>query len=224
MLKIFHHKFLMMMIFSLCMAVSHSISAQDSLVDESLPAITEEGADWMADVDIPKDLCPEPKAAMQNTPDDLSKIQSDITRYTLCVQRAQLLQRLNDLTVENIDTLDSAISEMAATSFPEIDLKEIQDMFAQNFAYDTPMTNTQSADNNPSEGMPSFVQQNEWRIKDISGSAGGLVATLFNTNQDVVKVKTGETLPNSSLKVKEIQPTSVVIIKDKQNVNLRWLN
>jgi type IV pilus biogenesis protein PilP len=72
--------------------------------------------------------------------------------------------------------------------------------------------------------MPSFVQQNEWRIKDISGSAGGLVATLFNTNQDVVKVKTGETLPNSSLKVKEIQPTSVVIIKDKQNVNLRWLN
>ena len=36
------------------------------------------------------DPCPAPEAALNQTPDDLAKVQADIDRFTLCVQRAQL--------------------------------------------------------------------------------------------------------------------------------------
>jgi len=174
---------------------------------------------------VSQNLCPEPKAAMQETPDDLSKIQSDITRYTLCVQRAQLLQRLNELTVENIDTIDSAISEMAETSFPQIDMQEIQEMFSQNFSYTPPNPVTGSDNAQSNSILPNMMQRaNEWKIKDISGNRNSLTAILMDENDEILRVKSGDTLPNKGGKIKNVGTTGVVVIKGKQNINLKWLN
>ena len=62
---------------------------------------TDQAADAAKNDNTPaKDPCPAPTAASA-TPDDLAKVQEDIDRFTLCVERAQLLERLNESVLKN---------------------------------------------------------------------------------------------------------------------------
>lgn len=55
------------------------------------------------------DPCPTPRAAKSERPDDLAQVQEDIDRFTLCVQRAQLLERLNDSAGRMAESADTAL-------------------------------------------------------------------------------------------------------------------
>lgn len=56
-----------------------------------------------------QDPCPTPRQIKNNRPDDLAKVQEDIDRFALCVQRAQLLERLNESAERASQTVDSAL-------------------------------------------------------------------------------------------------------------------
>src|SRR5690606_5999975 len=47
------------------------------------------------------ELCPEPSDALGNVPSRLDELQADIDRYTLCLNRAELLLKLEDLRTQN---------------------------------------------------------------------------------------------------------------------------
>ncbi|MBU6235863.1 MAG: hypothetical protein KGQ41_08460, partial [Alphaproteobacteria bacterium] len=55
------------------------------------------------------DPCPAPQEAVNASPDDLAKVQEDIDRFTLCVARAQLLERLNETAKDTDVAIDSAL-------------------------------------------------------------------------------------------------------------------
>jgi len=55
------------------------------------------------------DPCPSTSKALASSPDDLAKVQEEIDRFTLCVQRAQLLERLNEGTLKNESVYDASL-------------------------------------------------------------------------------------------------------------------
>jgi len=62
------------------------------------------------------DPCPSPSKALASSPDDLAKVQEEIDRFTLCVQRAQLLERLNESTLKSDNVYDASLGLAPYTS------------------------------------------------------------------------------------------------------------
>lgn len=167
--------------------------------------------------------CPEPKKAMGSTPDDLAKIQEDITRFTLCVQRAQLLERLNELAESNIETIDTALNLTAQNTLdgnavpgimPSVPMPQMSDSAAQ-LLQDEPQSNFAP--------MPSQPQESSWRIRNIEGKGGAISAQLVHGNGTLLKVKTNQALPEGSGRVISISQTSVRIEQDGQKQTLQWV-
>ena len=165
-------------------------------------------------VSLNKDPCPQPKTAYSETPNDLKVIQEDITRFTLCVQRAQLLERLNSLALENTSTIDSAldasIENMASQFSPSITNVQAPAM---------PITT--SLQNEPAYEQ-ELTQQTTWLIHDIKGQQGALTATLVNDQGHLVNVKKGNSLPDKISKITSLSATEVIISKDGQTTKLLW--
>jgi|GEM_PF-1951279 len=191
------------------------------------------------------DPCPEPKQALAGTPDDLAKIQEDITRFTLCVQRAQLLERLNELARANIDTIDTALNLTASQG---IDNSAMLGLIANanNFNGNTPPpipsvpSNLFSGDEeenralkNPgvnvagSSGKTAPDRQSvgdvDWQIREITGSAGKLKAQLIDTSGSIIRVSQGDFLPDEGWTVRSITTTRVEVEKDDQRQPLGWV-
>lgn len=174
-----------------------------------------------------EDLCPEPKTALEEKTGDLAKIQSDITRYTLCVQRAQLLQRLNELTIENIDTLDSAVTQISENSFQKLDVAQIEEIFMKNFSgaqlQSAPPQSTDASGAIPAPIISEPVKK--WLIQNITGQGQNLQAVLVSDQEDIITVKSGDVIPGTQERIRSIQASGVTLTtKNKENINLQWLN
>lgn len=178
-----------------------------------IPSVDLENADAFADV------CPEPKQALANTPNDLAQIQADITRFTLCVQRSQLLERLNNLTQQNIQTIDSAL-DMSMTP----DLNNLAgDVMAAMPAPQMPVEPESDMMEQSSAPTPQPIQS-DWRIRDISGKGGRLVAVLEDGNQTIARVSQGDSLPDSDARVTALSVRGVTISVNGETQNLQWRN
>ena len=157
-----------------------------------------------------EDPCPQPRAAYSETPSDLKVIQEDITRFTLCVQRAQLLERLNALALENTETINSALD------------KSIENI-ASEFAPAMPEMANVSAPPLPEVAQPEpATPQSSWRIQDIMGQSGTLKAVLINSQNNMVSVKKGDSLPGNNSKVLSVSATDVEISQNGQTTKLMW--
>lgn len=184
----------------------------------------------------PNDPCPEPKTALSETPDNLAKIQEDITRFTLCVQRAQLLERLNELAQANIETIDSALNltvgQADGNAVPGI----MPAMNSQNFmpSSSPPPIPAVSAGllEDPQEDMMmssvpvaqnSAFADSDWRIREITGTGGELSAQLIDDSGSIVRVSDGEALPDDNGRIAAITNTSVEIENNGQRLPLRWV-
>lgn len=164
------------------------------------------------------DPCPKPRRAFNETPNDLKLIQEDITRFTLCVQRAQLLERLNELAIENTDTIDSALTsniESVAAQFapelPDIPIPQAPETPQPNVS--SPMTSAPQPTERP---MP------EWEIRELSGASSNLKATLVNSSNRLVTVKKGDKLPDSDLTVMSIGAMGVTVKGNDETMTLSW--
>lgn len=212
--------------------------APGSTAIDTLPTVTDampsmEGQDnsGMARIETTKnglnatDSCPEPKKALARTPDDLAKIQEDITRFTLCVQRAQLLERLNALAESNIETIDSALNLTVNQTesgnavpgiMPSFPVPQMSESAAQMLVDDEPDYYAPT----PSASVP---YASEWRIRDIRGKGGQITAQLVNDQGVYLKVMQGETLPDNGGEIATLTNTSVRVRKNGETQSLKWV-
>ncbi len=167
------------------------------------------------------DPCPLPSAELAQAPDDLAKIQSDIDRYTLCMERAQLLQRLNDVAVENQEKLQAANgvpSLDAGASNPGMQLDTLPG-FAEQRAQMLGSVNEASVQDSAS--APSSSGGNTWYIMKIMGGGSNLSAQLTKEDGTLARVKAGDRLPDGS-SIDVVTATTVTITQDNESKELGW--
>lgn len=180
--------------------------------------------------------CPEPKRALASTPDDMAKIQEDITRFTLCVQRAQLLERLNELAESNINTIDTALNLAAPVPnvdgnaepgiMPSVPMPQLSESMSQMLNENgNATTSSQSSvvGSNAPQQPPKRNEPSPWRVRDIQGTGGSISARLVNNEGIMFKVKQGQSLPNDGGKVQSLSNTLVVIERDGDTEILKWV-
>ncbi len=181
-------------------------------------------------LDFTENPCPEPKRALSETPNDLKIIQEDITRFNLCLQRAQLLSRLNDLAAENLETINSTMDEkiealvgniepvvMPMPQPPIPDMPKIDDM-TETGASSEPLPMT------PVEPLPPTVQykSESWSINEIKGVGGVLIATIEDLDGNIAQVKNGDTIPDTEVKIVNVTQTKVHVRDNKEAIKLKW--
>lgn len=165
------------------------------------------------------DPCPEAVSALSSMPDDLSKVQADIDRFTLCVERAQLLKRLNDLALENEQNLQGinsanpgfALGGGPENNFPTFDRDAILGMDEpQQPYYD--------------EYAPDYSENtyDGWAIVNIFGVGSDLQAKLSRSDGERAQVREGDKLEDGT-KVVKITPVSIEVSEKGKTRLLSWL-
>ena len=205
--------------------MSYHVQAQDSAVGtgeeiDTLPEMSMTPPDMAVSAPFSEydDPCPKPLAGNGKTPDDLAAIQADITRFNLCVERAQLLQRLNELAAENMDTISVAISDVVADDVERAVEEKMIDMMPQITAVSQANTSGMS-DVQPPSIAPSMI----WSIQNIHGQNNKLQAVLVDDTGRKISVSEGDTLDEGSAKVTQITNTAVKVKTDNETVNLMWV-
>lgn len=163
---------------------------------------------WAQDVNDP---CPKAIDALSASRGDLSDIQADIDRFTLCVERAQLLKRLNDLALENEDDLmdlnmDGPGFEMDSNPFaniPTFDPSILQERDETEFQ------------------EPSNFNINDWVILSIFGTGKDLNAKIARRDGSLAQVQTGDSLPDGT-RISSVTATSVTLSANGELRTLTW--
>jgi len=179
-------------------------------------------------VEITENPCPDPRRALSETPNDLKVIQEDITRFTLCLQRAQLLTRLNELAEDNIDTINSTLDKkietmaanMAPMPMPQIELPEIPEIDIDVDLSDTIESDTPEP--MMAQPMPEPMEHSLWTINTIKGVGGVLVANITDINGNVLNVKSGDRIEDTDIVITSVTQTSVKVREDKESAKLKW--
>ena len=219
------YKFFTGLFVTLMMATPLAMAQIPGSMDEpdTLPKVEKTGEK----LNFTDNPCPDPREALGNTPNDLSVIQEDITRFNLCLQRSQLLNRLNDLAAENIDTiestLDNRLEEIASEFTPEpMPMPEVSvPVIPQAPAIENPApTVSQPQTMMPIQQEP--IASSHWKISDIKGRGGVLVATLVDNGGNLHNLKQGDVVPDTKIRIVSVKPTTVQI-KDGQDTRyLDW--
>ncbi len=172
------------------------------------------------------DPCPEPREAMGNTPNDLKKIQEDITRFNLCLQRAQLLNRLNDLAADNIDTINTTLDEKLMAAAGNIEMPELPPMPVSAPAM--PQNSVSSETKPATATAPMFDDVASmgamWSVREITGRGNALVAVLVDDMDNLIRVRRGEKIPDSDMIVQSVSPTGVSVKNNDKVSELNWTN
>lgn len=160
---------------------------------------------------VQDDPCPQPRSAYENTPDDLKAIQEDITRFNLCIQRAQLLDRLNTLALESAKAMNTALGNNIVTT-PKMPVISVPAL---------PESSVISPDDTMNEPTPSR-STSAWRIQDINGMNSRLSATLVNSRGTSIDVHEGSTMPDNKTTVAKISTNGVTLHQNGKDVPLKW--
>ncbi len=156
------------------------------------------------------DPCPSLEEILsRKTPDDLSLVQADIDRYTLCAKRAELLKQLNEISTENEKTLGATSPQNPGMMLPGA---------GQAIAALPPEPQTPPPALQPAS-MP--MDDGNWKIREIFGSSGNLQAKLAKSDGNVVQVKAGAKLPDGS-HVLVITPLHVTLRSAAGETDLSW--
>lgn len=181
------------------------------------------------------DPCPAPAAAINSSPDDLAKVQEDIDRFTLCVARAQLLERLNETALKSDGAVDAALG-LSIPGVPNPQKNGLAPLPADALggADVSPLTVTEdsksgaAADNDePVISMDTDIEQTTpkpaaWVISEIYGSGANIQATLISPEGDEMRVREGTKLRNSTSTVVRITPAVVTIRHGSDTRDLDW--
>ncbi len=168
------------------------------------PALAQDNDDWT--------LCPEPGAALQDVPAGPAEIQADIDRFTLCLDRAELLLKLEEVSNRNDELLMGA-SGMGGMVLP---------------VNPTPLTQAQTeelmASNDPNMmGALPPIKMADYTILGISGAGGALDARLNTPDGDIQMVRIDDHLEDGSV-VSSISASQVFVRKDGKTRLLQWDN
>lgn len=163
----------------------------------------------VAEAEAPWELCPEPSMALTEVPSEMDELQADIDRYTLCLNRAELLLKLDDLKNQNrnaapVDAMSLPLSPAPLTGQQAAELMG---------APGTEMSPT---------AMTPLVQS-DYGIRDIRGVGGMLMARLQSPSGEYEQVQIGDRLADGS-EVTAITTSQVTIRRDGSVKRLEWHN
>lgn len=190
------------------------------------------------------DPCPTPES-ISNAPDDLAKVQEDIDRFTLCVQRAQLLERLNESLLKNQQSSDMALGlggmpgvagaqragspglmPLPANALAGADVapRAPGAAAAPAKAPSAPAVQAQAPAEKQAEAKPEpELPAMPWTIREIYGAGTGVEAKLISPEGDEVKAKSGMKLPDGKTTVVRVTPAGVTVKDDKGVKPLDWV-
>lgn len=173
------------------------------------PTATAAAGDW--------ELCPEPDTALSQVPSEMDELQADIDRYTLCLNRAELLLKLNDLKNQNQDASVDAMSLPGSLTPTPLSAQQTAELMGGG-----------AAGAAGTEGGLSALASNTppvtgYGIRDIRGVGGMLTARLQSADGNFEQVKIGDRLTDGS-EVTSITTTQVTISKDGSVKRLDWNN
>lgn len=153
-------------------------------------------------------LCPDPQIESSVVPSDLARVQEDIDRLSLCVERTKLLQDLNKLSNESK-------SGVQPLNIGAIDPSFLQPVTAKTLG-------TNSSNNKVSIQQKPFKKMADWTIRRVWGKGGKLQAQLISADGVLVTAKIGEALIDGST-VKEISVRGVKVTrKNGRDESLGW--
>jgi hypothetical protein len=168
--------------------------------------------------------CPDPQEMASAVPSDMSTVQGDIDRLTLCVERANLIQQLNSLIMQREELLNPSTEEEDKTSranrstqrqpLPQIRREDLNNV--------PKIPETAIKQEGQSNNSESGNGVDDWFIVDIRGAGGQLTAQLKKENGQMMMVSTGDKLPSGQT-VQNISITDgVEVIIEGDRRNLPW--
>lgn len=182
------------------------------------------------------DPCPAPEGAASKGPDDLAKVQEEIDRFTLCVQRAQLLERLNESSLKNQQAEDSSLGLSApggmapgmanAQMTPGMNMPGLAPLPAAALAGADvePLSQAAGTSMATDAGVavePVKEEPKNWTIKEIYGNGNDMQARLISPEGDEVKARGGMKLPEGPTIVR-ISPSGVTVRDGGNTKSLEW--
>ena len=162
-------------------------------------------------------LCPEPKISSRQSPSDLANIQSDIERFTLCIERAELLNRLNRLVEENDELMGLTFggAVQAVTQPPAAPRN------APTATTPLPDLGMAGSDLNGEEEVED-EKDYIWVIEEIYGISSDLKARLTNADSEIANVREGDVL-SDGYRVEKIRGTTITLSKEGEALILNWI-
>jgi type IV pilus biogenesis protein PilP len=202
-------------VFALASGPFRSLRAQETGFAALAEKLIGSGDEWSQTIDL-KDPCPAPQAGSLPPGDDLSTLQADIDRFTLCAERADMLHRLNKATLGK----NAAGDEKTDTTLenPGFRLRNMPGDNAKKVAI--PAVPEDALKPPPRE--KSAPPPGEWVIVNIFGSGAGLQVRLRKDDGSVAQARTGATLPDGWA-VKQVSTSGVVLTKGGQEKTLTWM-
>lgn len=176
------------------------------------------GAEWGQTIDL-NDPCPATQEGSPPPPDDLSSLQADIDRFTLCAERAEMLKRLNDATLDK----DAGNGEEADTTPENPGFRLRTPTAAKQKQPLVPPVSEDDLKPPPGEASGAVVDPGEWVIVNIFGSGQGLQVRLRKADGSVAQAKTGTVLPDGWT-VQQVSTSGVALTKGGQDKLLTWMD
>lgn len=184
------------------------------------------------------DPCPMPRDAIASSPDDLAKVQEEIDRFTLCVARAQLLERLNETSSKSEGAIDSALGLGGAIpGMPNAQQNGLAPLPASALAgadvspldgNSAPVPDGSSAAPAAATAVPATASvaiepaQSPWTIREIYGAGADIQAKLVSPEGDEVRVREGTKLRDGKGTVVRITPSVVTVRSGSETKDLDW--
>jgi hypothetical protein len=178
-------------------------------------------------------LCPDEieggaTTAMKALPESMGGVQADIERYTLCIERARLLQMLDSVMVTREETLrkmreGDTGSIAGITGVPPLPAGSLPPVSGVNPASVAKADGTSvvSAAPNPLEAATASLQVDEWKTRKIWGQGLGIRAQLSNGGGTLLNVAKGDPLPDGGM-VEDISIRGVTISRNGKSKDLSW--
>ncbi|HRC27480.1 MAG TPA: type IV pilus biogenesis protein PilP [Alphaproteobacteria bacterium] len=173
------------------------------------------GDEWGQTIDL-KDPCPAPQTGSLPPGDDLSTLQADIDRFTLCAERADMLRRLNEATLGK----DAGGEEKTDTT-PENPGFRLRNMPHDN-SKKVAIPPVSEEDLKPPPAEKPAPPPGEWVIVNIFGSGAGLQVRLRKDDGSVAQARAGAVL-SDGWAVKQVSTSGVVLTKGGQEKTLTWM-
>lgn len=157
------------------------------------------------------DLCPEPTQSLQNVPASPAEIQADIDRFALCLDRAELLLKIEE-TQNRSDEL-SVSAGLSGLGLP---------IAPQPLTQEQAASLLESGEQSTAEALPP-ANLPDYTIAAITGVGGDLTAQLNTPDGDIQTVRQGDQLEDGST-VSSVTASQVAARKDGDARLLQWDN